>query len=119
MKSPAVSMLSLSPVTSLGVRSTLGLLRDLASDVGSQEQQDNVEVVHGTGQHLPAKEIECRQHLIGREKPLIPLAQLKQVADHDWPQEDRHTAEADAGQLEDGEEDQLARNGVWNVGLAL
>lgn len=88
-------------------------------DVGSQEKQDDVEVIQGAGQHLPAQEIKRWQHLVDGEEPLVPLAQLEQVVDDDRSQENIHATNADAGQLEDGEEDQLARNSGWDVGLVL
>lgn len=88
-------------------------------DVGPEEEEDDIEVVDGTGKHLATEKVKGRQHLIDGEQPFVPLTELQGTVDDDRHKEDVHTTNREADELEDREEDQLAGYERGNVRLIL
>lgn len=88
-------------------------------DVGPEEEEDDIEVVDGTGKHLATKKVKGRQHLIDGEQPLVPLTELQGTIDDNRHKEDIHTTNCEADELEDREEDQLAGYERGNMRLSL
>lgn len=64
-----------------------------AGDVGAEEEEDDIEVIDGAGEHLAAEEVEGGEHLVDGEEPLVPLAELQRVVD-----DNRHEKDVDAAQ---------------------